>query len=329
MSILKPGELFQGLRVERPAGTGSHGEVYFARSLATGELYALKVIVASPQDHRRVQRNVAAARGVWGIDHPNVVKTFDLGCDADRRVYVVMEPLRGCSIAALLQWGRPSIVFSVSVAIEAARGLGAAHMAGVVHRDVKPSNLFLVNVDARRTAVKVLDFSLAKVFPDGFETTEARRAALGTPAYMAPEHFAGARPHVGLDVYGLGMTLWEALAGRHPWQAERADMKRLVAKQRDEMPPFLSEVAGVPPQVDEVVRCALAKRPEARFRSMAEMAGALADARAWLVREELVGRLVLPVPMGQPPVPGETDPYDASAAHVTAVPSTPKKERMG
>ena len=227
--------------------------------------------------------------------------------------------------------GRPSIVFSLSVAIEAARGLAAAHGAHVVHRDVKPSNLFLVNVDARRTAVKVLDFSLAKVFPEGFETTSSRRAALGTPAYMAPEHLAGAMPHPGLDVYGLGVTLWEALAGRHPWQAELADLKALIAKQRGEMPPLLSEVAGLPPRVNDVVRRAIAKRPEARFRTVDEMEDALVGLRAWLVQEELAGRLVLPVPVGQPPIPGEANPYDARAgtaapAAPPGIPCNPKKE---
>ena len=237
-----------------------------------------------------------------------MVKTHDLGLDPDRRVYLVMEPLRGCSIAALLQWGRPFIVFSLSVAIEAARGVAAAHGANVIHRDVKPSNLFLVNVDGRRTAVKVLDFSLAKVFPEGFETTAARRAALGTPAYMAPEHFACTTPHVGLDVYGLGDHAVGGARGPAPVERSAADLEALIAKQRGEMPPLLSEVAGVPPRVDDVVRCAIAKRREARFQTMTEMADALVALRAWLVQEELAGRLVLPVPMGQPPIPGDVDP---------------------
>jgi len=321
MPTFQPGDVFHHRRVERFLAASAHGEVFAVRTLGTGEPFALKVMpLADRSSVAKVQRSLATARGAFGIDHPNVVKVYDLGCEPDGMVYVLTELLHGCSIAALLQWNRVSAVFALSVAIEAARGLTAAHQALVVHRDVKPSNLFLVNAGPHRTLVKLLDFSTAKVFPEGVETTSGR-AGLGTPAYMAPEQLYGGTPHAGMDVYGLGMTLWELLAGWHPFYAVLADPIALRAHQRDVMPPLLSEVSGLSPRIDDVVRRAIAKPPAARYRTMLEMEHALVTLRAWLVEEERAGRAMLVVPAGQPAIPGETNPYEIQA------PTHTEKER--
>lgn len=312
MPTFDPGHVFHSLRVERFLSAGAHGEVYAARHLATGEPFALKIMaLADVAGVGAVRRALAAARGAYGVDHPNVAKVHDLGCEADGIVYIVMELLQGCSLDALIRWGRVSAVFALSVAVEVAKGLAAAHGALIVHRDVKPPNLFLVRAGPHRTAVKVLDFSMAKVFPEGIETTAGRRAGLGTVAYSAPEQLSGAVPHPGFDVYGLGMTLWELLAGRHPFQSVLRDPEALIRHQRAVMPPLLSEVAGLPPRIDEVVRRAIAKEPAARYRTMGEMESALRALRAWLVDEDRAGRLMLVVPMGQPAIPGDVNPYDA------------------
>jgi serine/threonine-protein kinase len=321
MPLLQPGSPFHHLRVERFLSAGAHGEVYAARSLATGEPFALKVVqVVGDEGVKAVQRALAAARGVFGIDHPNVVKVYDVGCEPDGKVYQVMELLAGCSIHALVRWGRVSAVFALTVAIEAARGLGAAHGAMIVHRDVKPSNLFLVNAGPGKTQIKVLDFSMAKVFQEGVETTAGRRAGLGTVATSAPEQLAGAVPHPGFDIYGLGITLWELLAGQHPFQSVLHDMAALIHHQRHEMPPLLSEIADLPPRADDVVRRAIAKHPASRYASMTEMAEKLSELRSWLIEEERAGRLVLVVPLGQPAIPGDDNPYDAH--HVSDVAAT-------
>jgi serine/threonine-protein kinase len=311
MPIFQPGAVFHHLRIERFLAAGSHGEVFAARHVATGETFALKVVkLADPADVGAVQRALAAARGAFGVDDPNVVKVHDIGCEAGGLVYLVMELLQGCSLDALIRWGRVSPVFALSVGIEAARGLAAVHGALIVHRDVKPSNLFLVNASPRHSAIKVLDFSLAKVFPEGIETTSGRRAGLGTPAYMAPEQLAGAVPHPGFDVYGLGLTVWELLAGCHPFEAALRDPEALIRAQRGSMPPLLSEIADLPPRIDDVVRRAIAKQPASRYPTMAEMKRALGELRAWLVDEDRGGRVIFAVPTGQPPMPGDVNPYD-------------------
>lgn len=171
MPTFAPGDVFHGLRVERLIAT-AHGEVFAVRHASTGEPFALKTIqLADRSSVGVVQRALAAARGAHGIDRPNVVKVYDAGGEPDGTVYLVMELLHGCSVDVLIRWGRVSPVFALSVAIEAARGLGAVHAALIIHRDVKPSNLFLVNAGAQRSAIKLLDFSMAKVFEAGIETT--------------------------------------------------------------------------------------------------------------------------------------------------------------
>jgi serine/threonine-protein kinase len=120
----------------------------------------------------------------------------------------------------------------------------------------------------------------------------------------------GAAPHPGFDVYGLGMTLWELLAGEHPYQDVLRDPEALIRHQRQIMPPLLSEVAGLPPRIDDVVRRAIAKQPASRYATMAEMRRELTELRAWLVDEDRAGRVMLSVPLGQPPIPGDVNPYD-------------------
>jgi serine/threonine-protein kinase len=315
MSIFQPGTVYHHLRIDRFLAAGAHGEVYACHHLTTDEPLAVKVTrLARPEeDAPEVQRAIVTAQGAASLAHPNVVRVRDLGCDPEGIVYVVMELLRGCSIDALIRWGRVSTVFALSVAIEAAQGFVAAHAAGIVHRDVKPANLFLVNAGPHTTIVKVLDFSTAKVFSAGVETSSGTRPGLGTVAYAAPEQLYGATPHPGMDVYGLGMTLWELLAGWHPYYADLGDPMELRRKQREEMPPLLSEVSGLPPRIDDVLRRAIAKRPAARYASIDDFAATLSDLRTWLVDEERSGHLLHYVPAGQPPIPGDVNPYDLAS----------------
>jgi serine/threonine-protein kinase len=314
MPRFRPGEVFHSLLVEGFLAAGAHGEVFRVRSLATGEPLALKVVPLADRGSRvQVERALGAARGAYGLDHPNVCKVYDIGCEPDGTVYLVMELLRGCSLDALVQWGRVSAVFAVSAAIEAARGLAAAHAAAIVHRDVKPANLFLMNLGGR-TAIKVLDFSTAKVFHGGVATTSGR-AGLGTPGYGCPEQSYGGTPLPGWDVFSLGTTLWEMLAGFHPCRG--VDPAELLRVQRDVMPPLLEEVAGLPSRVDHVIRRAVAKDPAVRYRTMVELGRALLELRTWLVAEDLAGRVWLRVPPGQPPIPGDTNPYDVPAPPAT------------
>jgi serine/threonine-protein kinase len=251
-----------------------------------------------------------------------VAEVHDLGCDAEGIVYLVGEMLQGGTLERVLRWGWCSAVFALSVGIEAAKGLAASHLAMVIHRDVKPSNLFVVTLGPRRTGLKVLDYALAKAFHEnGVQTTARCRAGLGTLAYMGPEQLAGAEPRPTMDVYGLGMTLYEMLAGRHPWHDVLLERAALVDRQRNAMPPLLSEMTGLPARVDAVILRAIAKDPAARYRTMAEMAVALFELRAWLVQEHRAGNIHLRVPGDEPAAPGDVDPYEVGSPHCPPQPA--------
>jgi serine/threonine-protein kinase len=305
MPTFNPGDTFHQLAIEKLLGAGFHGEVYAVRHLHTGERFALKVSHAVDRsDANAVRRAITAARGTYSIDHANVVEVFDLGCEDDGMVWTRMELLKGCTLAALIAWqGRVSPLLALSVAYEAAWGLAAAHEALVVHRDVKPGNLFLVDLGSNGTAVKLLDFSIAKVLPDSVATTFGRNA-LGTPAYMSPEQLYCAPAHPCFDIYALGLTLWEMLAGYHPFHADLRDMPALLVRQVREVPPSLVQAAGLPQPIDDLVQRALRKDAATRYPSMVAFARALDDARRWFGAEVSAGRIVLPAYANEPAPPG-------------------------
>ncbi|WP_441291076.1 serine/threonine-protein kinase [Sorangium sp. KYC3313] len=178
-------------------------------------------------------------------------------------------------------------------------GLDAAHENQIIHRDVKPDNI----VFTADGMVKVVDFSIAKVIPYEMRTTQ-RNVRLGTAAYMAPENLAGNEADARVDVYSLGLVLWEMIAGRHPFRDAFDDRTKLVNWQFFADPAPLSEVAGLPAYVDEVIRRATAKQPAARYLSMAEMAQGMIALRRRLEQDEAEGRISLATPPGEPPIPG-------------------------
>jgi serine/threonine-protein kinase len=304
MATFRPGDRFLHYVVGRLLGEGYHGEVYEIAHVHTGDVFALKVMhLADREDPRKVQRALSTAKGSYRVEHANVLSVLDLNCEDDGLVWMRTELLAGESLAELYaRLGRLSPWFALSAGVEAAHGLQAVHEAQMVHRDVKPANLFYVSTTR---ALKVIDFSIAKVFPDGLSTTAGRRAGLGTLAYMAPEQLEGAAPTPAFDIYGLGMTLWQMLAGRHAFEEALTNTQELTRKQLVEMPPSLSDAARLPPEVDAVVRRAVAKDPRDRYRSASEMARALADVRALLAGLAEARRIAIMAPPGEPPPPGD------------------------
>lgn len=303
MRTLKQGDSFLHYQVGRLLGEGFHGQVREIIHPHTGDRFALKTMqLAHVGDARAARRALAEAKGTYGIDHANVIKVFDLNCEEDGLVWMRTELLEGETLADLLsRLGFLSPLFAISVAIEAAHGLHAAHEAQIIHRDVKPANLFHVRPTR---AIKVIDFSIAKFFAERFETT-AGRAGMGTPAYMGPEQLEGMLPTPSFDIYALGITLWQLLAGRHPWHDAIHLSRELFRRHFTDMPALLADVVGLPPEVDALVRRAVAKDPVNRFHSMREMAQALVDLRAALSRDAATGRILLRAAPGEPPIPGD------------------------
>jgi eukaryotic-like serine/threonine-protein kinase len=263
-------------RVIQLLGSGGTGQVYLAeldgdpraaKGAAPRRRVAIKVLRAEHRDEPELvarfdREAVAAAR----IRHPNVRAVEGAPTpwegQGERSRFFVMELLVGLDLADTLSFtGALGPARSVRIAEGAALGLGAAHAAGVVHRDVKPENLFLVHSPDGREQVKVLDFGFSHLPGDPHE---APGRVVGTPEYMAPEQSRGAPADPRADIYSLGVVLYEMLAGRAPFAGDYAE----VAQGHAHEPPPPICTAEISAPLDAVVRRALAKSPEARFPSM-------------------------------------------------------------
>ncbi len=254
----------QRYQIEERIGSGTFGVVYRARHLDLEDEVAIKVMhpehASRPESRVRFHREAVAA---WTLRHPNAVAVLDFGIDSDGLAFLVMELLDGEGLDDLLRReGRLSIERSLAIVVPVCAALEAAHAAGIVHRDVKPSNI-LLSVRRGQETVKLLDFGIAE------STTESRKLTLegwvGTPTYMAPERFLGEPCEVRSDVYSLGVILYEMLAGRPPFQVEEHDPIALALLHLREQPVPLQQLrSGLPHAVEQAVGWAMSKRPQHR-----------------------------------------------------------------
>ena len=234
-------------------------------------------------DFRREAR--AAAR----LNHPNVVSIYDTGTDAGI-AFIVMELVDGRTVADAVGDGPLLPERALEIAESVAAGLAFAHHAGVVHGDIKPSNIMLT----RRGDAKVLDFGIARAVSDVRTFTSS---VLATAAYLSPEQARGLPVDERSDVYSLGVVLFEMLAGRPPFEAETPQEVARAHVLRD--PPPLSRVApGVSPEVERVVMACLAKDPRQRIASAADLVAALRSAR-----RAVGGTAAVPVAVSLPTEP--------------------------
>lgn len=231
-----PGALIPGTvyRIIRPIGQGGMGEVYEVEHNMLGTRRALKVLVkhyAGRED--LAERLRVEARGLARLKHPNLVEVYDLGTAADGRIFFAMELLDGVTLRAMLRdRGRLSVRTSVELVVQVLAGLHAAHVAGILHRDVKPENVFV----CRDGMVKLLDFGVAKAIDAWLPDQKITGAGMtvGTPRYMSPEQAEGAAVDRRTDIYATGQMLWEMLAGRpafeetDPFELAQAKWKRGV-----------------------------------------------------------------------------------------------------
>jgi serine/threonine-protein kinase len=282
-AVLAPGDRFLQHQYEFGdfLGGGGFGRVFAVRHRITGDRFAAKLMHAGDaSDERRVQQVLVSARARYRIRHHNVPSMFDVGLEEDGRVWMLLELLEGQTLAEMLRrYGRFSPLFALDFVIEIAFGLQAAHDLQIIHRDVKPSNVYFT-FDG---VVKVFNFSLARVI---YERLRPARPSLtlATLAYMAPEYLLGAMPSPQFDVYALGLLLWFMLVGRHPFDEFLHDPAALKHAQRHVEPPELAKILGLP-HVDAVIRGATAKDPGRRFAGMWPLVQALMTAKDRLLRD--------------------------------------------
>ncbi len=276
--------------IQRKLGAGGMGVVYRALDSRLGRAVAIKVLPASMKhEPERLKRFEREARTVGGLNHPNLVTLFDVG-SYEETPFLVTELLDGYSLRDKMRDGKLASREAVRIAGEIARGLAAAHGAGITHRDIKPENIFVMADDR----VKVLDFGIAKltdnddagsastlagVGPDGGTAHTGTGIVVGTPGYMAPEQLGGGAVGPRTDIFALGVVLHEMLAGRRPFANPTNDG---TAPGIEESYAILKQVptelpTNVPPAIARVVRRCLEKRPEARFQSASDLAFALGD----------------------------------------------------
>jgi tRNA A-37 threonylcarbamoyl transferase component Bud32 len=265
--------------LRRDLGEGGAGRVFEAIHRFTGRRVALKLV--APDVPAKLRSTLYArlgreARALASVRHPGVVDVLDGGFLQDGTPYLVMELLEGRTLEGLIATrGRISVEDAIAIGLQLCFALEAAHAAGVVHRDVKPSNILVVRDHAKDEIIKVVDFGIARVEAAKEEKLTGLGALIGTPDYMAPEQLLALDDIDGRsDVYAVGVTLFECLTSRMPYEGNYQRVL-LQACSTDPVPAIDPKETGVPVELAHVVRHAMAKDRADRFASMRELGVAL------------------------------------------------------
>jgi serine/threonine protein kinase len=280
------GQLVDGrYKITAFIGDGGMGSVYRAEHVTIRKPVAIKLLHRQYANESgfadRFEREALAA---GRIQHPNCVEVSDFGKLENGTLYLVMELVEGTTLGELLdRHGRLPVPRAVHIARHVLRGLGHAHDVGIIHRDVKPDNIILVDHDGDRDFAKLLDFGIAKLIGEAANEVEADLTqvgtTMGTPKYMPPEQAFGKPVDGRADLYSLSVVLYLMLTGRPPFEApEVIDLLMMHASRQP--PPFKDKAPGhfIAPELEEVVIKGLSKKRENRFASAEEYLEALEDA---------------------------------------------------
>lgn len=306
-------------KVERALGEGGMGVVYVARDLKfASKCVALKILkVELAEDALVVDRFFNEAQAASSIGSPHIVQVLDFGSIAGEGTpYIVMELLEGRSLAKVLDEARvlPEARV-VSVAKQMAAGLAVAHEKGIVHRDLKPDNVQIVATSSAFDFVRILDFGIAKLENRSTKLTKVG-TVFGTPHYMAPEQCAGLAVDGRSDVYGLGIMMFEMLAGRVPF--DQGPHTAILSHHLYKPPPSVREVAPRPVSagMEAIVQKCLTKKAAGRYASMRDLAADL---------ERLEGVVA---PLAEAEMKARPSAYDRPADYFASAANPPaRKER--
>ncbi len=268
-----PGTVYQVVRL---IGSGGMGTVYDVEDTTIGKRYVLKTLhskLGAREDlARRIQHE---ARTLARLHHPNIVEVITAGVTADdlKLPYYVMERLSGQSLRLVLEKkGQLELAHAYHIGIDLLDALDHAHDKGVIHRDVKPDNIFLHRTLVGLTITKLLDFGIVSMLDASSIETAGR--FLGTLRYAAPEQLRGEKPTPKTDVYSAGLVLYEIIAGRGPFDDE-GDAHRIAAAHIHKLPTPVSHYASVPRDLDNLLLASLAKHPDDRPRDAFSFAASL------------------------------------------------------
>jgi serine/threonine protein kinase len=287
------GEVVPGTRyrIMRPLGAGGMGSVYLVEHVELGKRFVLKALFREFASRKDL---VARLRQEWRalarLDNPNIINVTDAGTSDNGVPFYVMERVEGETLSELLARDHAlGIPRAIAIATSVLDGLSAAHEIGIVHRDVKPPNIFVV----QGGGVKLLDFGIAKLADQSSEVITARGLAIGTPRHMSPEQARGKAVDARADLYAVGLVLFEMIAGQGPFDDARDANEMLIAHLTSPPPKLSSQHRAVEPALDEIVDSLLKKEPAERPKSAREVASRL---RAILLKKASV-----PTPIVQTP----------------------------
>ncbi len=275
---LKPGDIIgDNYVIIELLGIGGMGYVYKVRHLILEKTYAMKTISGEQISEIAWRRLQVEAQAIARINHPNIVGIHNLGIHQGKIPYYVMDYLKGNNLAQILKKKRHlSLEQSLPLFIEICKGLGYAHKKGIVHRDIKPGNIVILDEpDFNGARVKIVDFGIAKlagtIDPDNQKLTTIGEV-FGSPLYMSPEQCDGKRIDARSDIYSLGCTFFEVLCGEVPFYGENPVATMLMHSQAK--PPTLYEASGLdfPESMENLVATMLAKAPMDRYPNLESVA---------------------------------------------------------
>jgi serine/threonine-protein kinase len=326
----QPGEQVPGTvyRVLRLIGVGGMGTVYDVEDTTIGKRYVLKTLhpkLGAREDlARRIQHE---ARTLARLNHPNIVEVITAGVTADdlKLPYYLMERLSGQSLRVVLEKkGRLELSHAYHIGIDLLDALDHAHDKGVVHRDVKPDNIFLHRTMAGVTVTKLLDFGIVSMLDAS--TAETAGRFLGTLRYAAPEQLRGEKPTAKTDVYSAALVIYEIVAGHGPFD-DQGDARRVAAAHMSKTPPPVSRFApGVPKELDSLLGAALAKNQDVRPRDAFSFAASLRNLKRKLQsdrpRENTENRVTVAAVLApdSSPASGRAEPSDGQFVVSPATP---------
>ncbi|MBH25437.1 MAG: hypothetical protein CMH57_13520 [Myxococcales bacterium] len=262
-------------RIISRIGAGGMGVVYKGDQAAMDRKIAIKVLPRDLDDESLIERFRREARAASQLRHPNTITLYDFGLH-EEILYIAMEFLDGISLNQAMKAGPMPAGRVINIVIQTLRSLAEAHKKGIVHRDIKPDNVFLIRLDGTPDFVKVLDFGVAKLTKSEDKTLTQAGMIFGTPKYMSPEQARSKPTGPRSDLYAVGIMAYEMLTGQVPFDAD--DHVSILLKHCTEPVPSFAEInpdVEVPEDLGQVIVRSLAKKPEDRFQDAEEMIQAL------------------------------------------------------